>query len=148
MAVTAQDGRFRAYVCGDDATRATYTQWFDGTLSDGAGSAKGGELVLELKQRSATKVVGTIERAGTRVSFELRTPEGAGGFWAAKGELCATGLIALDDGRVQGAYCSAPLVRSQVVPVRPPAEGDENLAVYLGAGRSQEWLKRVSLNGQ
>ncbi len=148
LAVTTNGDRFRAYVCGDDATRAIYTQWFEGSMSNGQAVAKGGELLLSIDQRDSTRVVGSIERNGSKVTFDLGIPHAAGGLWSAKGEHCATGLIALDDGRTQGAYCVAPFVRSQVVPVRPPARGDEEVAVYISSAQLQEWLKRVSINVQ
>ncbi len=142
VAVTVNQGHVRAYSCGGASTLATRTQWFRGDLSANRGTFTAGTLTLDL-ELAADRVVGFIEASGTKEPIDLRLAGPRGGLWSAPASHCATGLIALDDGTTQGAYCVDANVRAQVVPVRPLMEGDDAVEVLVGGDGPRATLLRV-----
>lgn len=120
VALSAEDGRVAAYVCGGPSTLETHTRWWSGDAAADLSLVEDGWTFAATL--AAGSIDGTLTDAdGHAEDFSLveRPDGGLAGLFTGFDSGCRAGVIVLGDGSVQGAWCNSEGLFAQVTPVMP-----------------------------
>lgn len=149
VAIAVAGDEARAYLCGGDATRATWTRWLAGDASAGDVTTTADGWTVTAAVLGAGSLGGSVSGPDGVRTFTATATTGVGGLYRGS-EPCPTGLVVwmtTVGPAAQGAWCKGGIY-GQVEPVIPIALTPQGIGVHLvGApaeGYDPVWLTPVT----
>lgn len=147
VAITVAGDEARAYLCGGDTTRASWTRWLAGDAGAGEVATTAGGWTVTAALLGAASLGGTVSGPEGVRTFSATATTGVGGLYRGP-EPCPTGLVVwmTDTGpAAQGAWCEGGIY-GQVEPVMPIAVTWQGIGVHRvgAADAALLWLTPVT----